>query len=45
VCSSDLGALDGRYPQIIAVVVASMVIFVIAEVAVLRRRRAGQVPA
>ena len=32
---------DGRYPTIIAAVVASLVIFVGAEVLVLRRRRAA----
>lgn len=39
------GGLDGRYPQIIAAVVASLVIFTIGEVLVLRGRTAGQVPA
>ena len=39
------GGLDGRYPAITSAVIASLVIFVVAEVAVLRRRRAGQVPA
>ena len=29
---------DGRYPQIIAAVIASLVIFVLAELSVLRRR-------
>lgn len=39
------GGLDGRYPQVIAAVVASLVIFVIGEVLVLRGRKPGQVPA
>jgi len=39
------GGLDGRYPQIITAVVASLVIFVIGEVLVLRSRKSGQVPA
>jgi hypothetical protein len=37
--------LGGRYPAIIAAVIASLVIFVVAEVVLLRRRKAGQVPA
>ena len=36
--------LDGRYPQVIAAVIVSLVIFVIAEVLVLRGRKAGQSP-
>ena len=39
------GGLDGRYPQVIAAVVVSLVIFVVAEVLVLRGRKAGQPPA
>jgi hypothetical protein len=36
--------LGGRYPAIIAAVIASLVIYVVAELVLLRRRRAGQVP-
>lgn len=39
------GGLDGRYPQVITAVVASLVIFVIAEVLVLRQRRSAAAPA
>ena len=37
--------LDGRYPQVITAVVASLVIFVIAEALVLRQRRSAATPA
>ena len=36
--------LGGRYPAIIAAVIASLVIYVVAELVLLRRRRAGQAP-
>lgn len=35
----QVSGLEGRYPAIIAAVIASLVIFVVAEVAVLRQRR------
>ena len=37
--------LAGRYPAIIGAVIASLVIYVVAEALVLRRRKADQVPA